>query len=57
MTKGLMVKMSKDPEDIAYRHCGLALNPSPMPVTLYNESLRMQHVMGILHSNLCSDPQ
>ena len=55
MASGCIVKSSADPQSTAYHHLGISLNPSPVPVDLYNSGLEIERVMGILYANLCHE--
>ncbi len=55
MAQGCFVKSVPDPKSTAYHHLGISLNPSPVPVDLYNNGIKIERVMGILYANLCRD--
>lgn len=36
LSTGAVVKSSKNPEEAAFHHCSISLNPCPYPVKIYN---------------------
>ena len=57
LAQGCFVKTASDPSSIAYHHLGISLNPSPVPVSLYNHGMEVQRVMGVLYANICKDKE
>jgi hypothetical protein len=56
IARNLLFKAAPSLQETNHYHCGLSLNPSPIPLHLYNQAIEMQHVMGLLYANLCRNP-
>jgi len=57
VSTGTVVKSSRSPEDPAFHHCSVSLNPCPYPVKIYNQLIKVQESVGHLYAKLCSKPE
>ena len=55
--QGLMVKHSPDSQETRYNHAPISLFPTPYPIDMYREAVRLQYALGDLVSGIITKPQ